>query len=194
MADFAALWSTIKGLYSPFSTAVSAISATGFIGYAIKEIKKKYAKPELACSLMQINYKFIPIGDMFQNEYGELQPVYTETSTLRKFCKFTITNNSEYIAYKIKLVSKKEVDKPVSWYPLPDYTIPIMPYISISQEIIIESEVDYVDKDLDEDIPHFSIISEIVFEYKNTSGTKFHLIFKPNEKDVEKRSICIRVK
>ncbi|RYE22239.1 MAG: hypothetical protein EOP45_08485, partial [Sphingobacteriaceae bacterium] len=188
MADFVAVWNTIKGLYNPFSTVVSTISATGFIGYAIKEIKKKYAKPELACSLVQVKHIFIPIGEIYQDEYGSMRPAYTETSTLRKFCKFTITNNSEHIAYKIKLISKKEVNKPVSWYPLPDYTIPLMPYLGISQDIIIESEVDYVDQDRDEDVPHFSIISEIVFEYKNTSGTKFNLIFKPNEKDVEQRS------
>lgn len=193
MTDFAALWNTVKELYSPFSTAVSAISATGFIGYAIKEIKKKYAKPELACRLKFIKYDLTPLSDIYQDDDGEMRPFYTEDSSLRKFCIFTINNNSEHIAYKIKLISKKAINKPVSWYPVPDYTIPIMPYGNINQDIVIESVVEYADKGRDEEIPHFSLISEIVFEYRNISDTKFNLIFRPNEKDVEKRSTCIRV-
>ncbi len=185
MTDFTAIWNAAKQIWKPVSEVGSVISSTGFVGYAIKEIRKKYQKPELACSLLthESLTRIIQLGDTIPDGRGGflLQP--NGTSRMEQSCSFTIANNSDYIAFKLRLVNREIVD----WdFPL-ESTFILKPYENKTIDVYPKSVM--LDHNINSINSKHSLIDNIVIEYRNISGKKYQLIFLPNEVDFDKRNV-----
>jgi len=187
--DYNALWTSVKAYWKPVSEVGGVISSTGFIGYAYKEIRKRYQKPELTCSLTINKNTIIPLGEYVQNSYGEEIFINNGTGRITQECTFSIANTSEYIAYELRVRNNNDVD----WHFPLDYTTILKSFDKQSINIVLRKVLkDDVLIDMPE--PIGLIIQEIVIDYKNTSNRKYRLIFKPLAEDEDKRTMCIRIK
>lgn len=194
MASSAELWSTIKSywepakaLYKNISGLASLIALPSVSKYLYDRWKKKRQMPELACNIILEDNTIIPQGKPMAVGRG-YKFVSNGTSKLQQICKLNISNVSEFIALKLTVKNKEAIDfefpldstKVLKGYE--NIILTLIPFIIDSNDTV---ESIHIEKSI--------LINEIIIEYRNTSGKKYQLTFKPNENDIDKRNVCKRV-
>jgi hypothetical protein len=183
MPELSAIWDAAK-------FAANGLASVGFVGYAVKEVRKKFLKPELAARLTVTSRVLIRYGkDIERTETEEIHKP-NGLMEVEQTCLLALTNNTEHIAFKLRLMKADNMEL----NPELDFTKPIMPHQTVESTVVISTTIqrlshDHPDKYRSRQLFPFD---ELKFEYRNASGRKYHLIFKPNDKDVSDRNRCIK--
>lgn len=184
------LWEPAKALYQNVSGLASLLALPTVSKYLYDRWKKKRQMPELACNIVLDNSTTTPQGTLIESILGfhGVEFIPDGTSKIQQQCTFKISNVSEHIALKLRITNKDIVE----WdFPL-DSTKVLKGYENLSLNILPHAIVNNDAASLINSNKAF-LINELIIEYRNTSGNKFQLTFKPNEKDMDKRNVCKRV-
>jgi hypothetical protein len=194
MSVFTEVWSTVKPLWEPAKALYKNISGLASLlalptlsKYFYDKWKKKRQMPELACNIVQKDYSLDVEPEYISDEQGNVLTLYGENKRYEQKCMFTISNISEHTALKLKVANADSFiwDFPIiSTRVLKSYEstdLSIYPYIITTLEEFSDINKKRI------------IIDEIIIEYRNTSGRKYQLTFKPNEKDIDKRNVCRKI-
>ena len=184
MPELSAIWDAAK-------FAANGLASVGFVGYAVKEIRKKFLKPELAARLTVTSRVLIRYGKDI--EHTETEEIHKPNGLMEveQTCQLALTNNTEHIAFKLRLIKADNMEL----NPELDFTKPIMPHQTVESTVVISTTIQRLNHDHPDEYrsrQRFPF-DELKFEYRNASGRKYHLIFKSNEKDVSDRNRCVRV-
>lgn len=183
MPELSAIWDGAKFV-------ANSLASVGFVGYAVKEVRKRFAKPELAAKLTVTSR--VLVRYMVDIEHTETEIIHTRNGLVEveQTCLLTLTNNTEHIALKMRLL---KADNMVLT-PEIDFTKPIMPHQSIENTVVIATTVLLLSTDhADEYRKRVRFpFDELKIEYLNSSGRAFYLLFNPNERDVTKRNRCVK--
>ena len=179
----------ISSVWNVATKVGNVVTATGFGAYLVTKLRKKYQKPELAASISVTSR--VQARYLVNSEYINTLIIETRNGILEieQTCKLTITNNTEHIALKLRLIKGDNVEL----LPEIDYTKPIMPHQTVEHDITIKTTIKGDGETADiyrkkEAYP----FDEIMIEYQNGAGKKFLMLFHPNETDVTKRSKCVK--
>lgn len=197
MSVFTEVWSTIKPLWEPAKALYKNVSGLASIlalptlsKYFYDKWKKKRQMPELACNIIIESSTAIPQGTITENilGFGGVEFTSNGTSEIHQQCTFKISNVSEHIALKLSILNRYAINCD---FPL-NSTKVLKGYEDLKLNIVPTTIVNddawsLINRD------KTIIIDELIIEYRNTSGKKYQLIFKPNEKDIDKRNVCKRI-
>ncbi|MBD2720811.1 hypothetical protein [Hymenobacter armeniacus] len=183
MPDLSAIWDAAK-------FAANGLASVGFVGYAVKEVRKKFLKPVLAARLTVTSRVLIRYGKDI--ERTETQEIHTPNGLMEieQTCLLALTNNTEHIAFKLRLVKADNIE----FSPELDFTKPIMAHQTVESNVVISTVIPRLSHEHPDEYrsrERFPF-DELKFEYRNASGRKYHLIFRPNEKDVSDRNTCVK--